>query len=181
MASASLVLLVLAFFAFSAIVDAQVTVYCQPSDYTNEALMQWMYDNGIYCEPITGTTTPSTSSKMTEVDCGGSIFYVDENVLQWIYDNNLPCQPIRKKKSNKLPIIIGTLIPIFCFFWAIVGFVVYHRRKTAAIAAIAAGQAEGVSKQTQGSLCTDGINIHNQTFQGIGNQYPQQQQESNHA
>ncbi|KAB5556309.1 hypothetical protein DKX38_007218 [Salix brachista] len=67
MASASLVLLVLAFFAFSAIVDAQVTVYCQPSDYTNEALMQWMYDNGIFCEPITGTTTPSTSSKMSRL------------------------------------------------------------------------------------------------------------------
>ena len=103
MASASLVLLVLAFFVFSAIVDAQgdilfiylfisffpaptfknlhltiyfklivclkflVTVYCQPSDYANEALMQWMYDNGIFCEPITGTTTPSTSSKMSRL------------------------------------------------------------------------------------------------------------------
>ncbi|KAJ6713365.1 hypothetical protein OIU79_009370 [Salix purpurea] len=156
----------------------------KPSDYANEALMQWMYDNGIYCEPITGTTTtPSTSSKMTEVDCGGSIFYVDENVLQWIYDNNLSCQPIRKKKSNKLPIILGTVIPIFCLFWAIVGFVVHHRRKTAAIAAIAAGQVEGASKHAQGSPCTDGIkiNIHDQTIQGVGNHYPQQQQESNHA
>ncbi|KAJ6305799.1 hypothetical protein OIU78_021180 [Salix suchowensis] len=107
MASASLALLVLAFFVFSALVDAQVTVYCQPSDYADEALMQWMYDNGISCEPSTGTTTPSTSSKMTEVDCGGTIFYVDESALQWIYDNNIPCKPIRKKKSNKLPIILG--------------------------------------------------------------------------
>ncbi|KAF9681653.1 hypothetical protein SADUNF_Sadunf05G0024400 [Salix dunnii] len=167
---ASHVLLVLAFFVFSAIVDAQVTVYCQPSDYTNEALMQWMYDNGISCLPITGTTTPSTSSKMTEVDCEGSIFYVDENVLQWIYDNNLPCQPTRKRKSNKLPIILGTVIPIFFLFWAIVGFVFHHRRKTAAIAAITAGQVEGATKPTdQGSLCTDGIkiNIHDQTIQGI--------------
>ncbi|KAJ6682911.1 hypothetical protein OIU74_021046 [Salix koriyanagi] len=175
MASASLALLVLAFFVFSAVVDAQVTFYCQPSDYADEALMQWMYDNGISCEPSTGTTTPSTSSKMTEVDCGGTIFYVDESALQWIYDNNIPCKPIRKKKSNKLPIILGTVIPIVFLFWATVGFVFYHRRKTAAMAAIAAGQVKGASKHAQGSPCTDGIkiNIHDQAIQGVGNQYPQ--------
>jgi hypothetical protein len=44
-----------------------------------------------------------------------------------------------RKKSNKLPVILGTTIPIFVFFWAIVGFLVHHKRRTAAIAAITAG------------------------------------------
>ncbi|KAH8507426.1 hypothetical protein H0E87_009821 [Populus deltoides] len=181
-----LVLLVLAFFVFSTnVVDAQVTVYCQASDYNNEVLMQWMYANGISCQPITSsTTTPSISSKSIEVDCDGSRFYVDENVLEWIYANNIPCHPItRSKKRNKLPIILGTVIPIFCLFWAIVGFIVHHKRKTAAIAAITTGQVDGANKHTQGSLSADGIkiDIHDQTSQGIGDQYPQQQQESNNA
>ncbi|CAK7340841.1 unnamed protein product [Dovyalis caffra] len=47
----------------------------------------------------------------------------------------------RRKKSNKLPAILGTTIPIFVIFWAIVGFLLHHKRKTAAIAAINAGPA----------------------------------------
>ncbi|KAG6775150.1 hypothetical protein POTOM_018581 [Populus tomentosa] len=136
-----LVFLVLAFFVFSTNVDAQVTVYCQASDYNNEVLMQWMYANGISCQPITSSTsTPSISSKSIEVDCEGSRFNVDENVLEWIDANNIPCHPItRSKRRNKLPIILGTVIPVFCIFWAIVGFIVHHKRKTAAIAVITAG------------------------------------------
>ncbi|KAF9670025.1 hypothetical protein SADUNF_Sadunf13G0025600 [Salix dunnii] len=42
----------------------------------------------------------------------------------------------RRKKSNKLPVILGTTIPIFLIFWALVGFLLHHKRKTAAIAAI---------------------------------------------
>jgi len=45
----------------------------------------------------------------------------------------------RRKKSNKLPVILGTTIPIFVIFWALVGFIVHHKRKTAAIAAITTG------------------------------------------
>ncbi|KAL9393234.1 hypothetical protein Peur_012519 [Populus x canadensis] len=50
------------------------------------------------------------------------------------------------KKSNKLPVILGTIIPIFVFFWAIVGFLVHHKRRTAAIAAITAGKTGGANR-----------------------------------
>ncbi|KAG6775151.1 hypothetical protein POTOM_018582 [Populus tomentosa] len=50
-----------------------------------------------------------------------------------------------RKKSNKLPVILGTTIPIFVFFWAIVGFLVHHKRRTAAIAAITAGKTGGAN------------------------------------
>lgn len=51
-----------------------------------------------------------------------------------------------RKKSNKLPVILGTTIPIFVFFWAIVGFLVHHKRRTAAIAAITAGKTGGANR-----------------------------------
>ncbi|KAF9664550.1 hypothetical protein SADUNF_Sadunf16G0030300 [Salix dunnii] len=88
-----------------------------------------------------------------------------------------------QNEKDSWPLRINVVIPILCFFWAIVGFTVHHKRKTVAIAAITTGQVEGASRHTQGSSCINGIkiNIHDQTVQGIGNQYPQQQQESNHA
>ncbi|KAF9681654.1 hypothetical protein SADUNF_Sadunf05G0024500 [Salix dunnii] len=52
----------------------------------------------------------------------------------------------RRKKSNKLPVILGSTIPISIIFWAIVGFLVHHRRKTTAIAAIIGGQTGGANK-----------------------------------
>ncbi|KAJ6775299.1 hypothetical protein OIU79_018472 [Salix purpurea] len=51
-----------------------------------------------------------------------------------------------RKKSNKLPVILGTTIPIFIIFWAIVGFLVHHKRKTTAIAAIIGGQTGGANR-----------------------------------
>ncbi|XP_057482966.1 putative leucine-rich repeat receptor-like protein kinase At2g19210 [Actinidia eriantha] len=50
-----------------------------------------------------------------------------------------------KKKSNKLPAILGSTIPTFIIFWVIVGVVAifHHKRKTAAIAALSAGQNGG--------------------------------------
>lgn len=46
-----------------------------------------------------------------------------------------------KKKSSKLPVILGTSIPGFFVFWGIVGLVavLHHRRKSAAIAAHGSG------------------------------------------
>ncbi|KAJ6682907.1 hypothetical protein OIU74_021042 [Salix koriyanagi] len=51
-----------------------------------------------------------------------------------------------RKKSNKLPVILGTTIPIFIIFWAIVGFLVHHKRKTTAIATIIGGQTGGANR-----------------------------------
>uniref|UniRef100_A0A6N2KU13 Malectin-like domain-containing protein n=1 Tax=Salix viminalis TaxID=40686 RepID=A0A6N2KU13_SALVM len=51
-----------------------------------------------------------------------------------------------RKKSNKLPVILGTTIPIFIVFWAIVGFLVHHKRRTTAIAAIIGGQTGGANR-----------------------------------
>ncbi|KAK2643195.1 hypothetical protein Ddye_024958 [Dipteronia dyeriana] len=46
-----------------------------------------------------------------------------------------------KKKSSNLPAILGSTIPIFFVFWAIVGIVgvLHHRRKAAAISALHTG------------------------------------------
>lgn len=45
-------------------------------------------------------------------------------------------------KKSKTPVIVGTTIPSFIIFWAIVGFVVVLRkRRTAAVAAAIAGGA----------------------------------------
>ena len=45
-----------------------------------------------------------------------------------------------KKKSNKLPAILGSTIPTFFLFWAIVGvfIIVRQRRKAAAVTAMSA-------------------------------------------
>ncbi|KAJ0083438.1 hypothetical protein Patl1_30829 [Pistacia atlantica] len=58
----------------------------------------------------------------------------------------------RKKKKNKLPVILGSSIPSFLVFCAIFGAVAawHHRRKTAAIASLSAGQA-GSANKTNGS------------------------------
>lgn len=47
----------------------------------------------------------------------------------------------RKKKSSKLPVILGTSIPGFFVFWGIVGLVavLHHRRKSPAIPAHGSG------------------------------------------
>lgn len=52
-----------------------------------------------------------------------------------------PVAGMKKKKSSKLPVILGTSIPGFFVFWVIVGSVAVlrHRRKTAAIAAHSTG------------------------------------------
>ncbi|KAF8396708.1 hypothetical protein HHK36_018335 [Tetracentron sinense] len=52
------------------------------------------------------------------------------------------------KKSSKLPVILGTIIPSFAIFWVIVGILatLHHKRKTAAIAAMSAGQMGGPGK-----------------------------------
>lgn len=61
-----------------------------------------------------------------------------------------PTSSSSSKKSSKLPLILGTTIPSFMIFWAIVAFILHHRRKKAAIAAITAGQAAGSSMPSQG-------------------------------
>ncbi|KAJ9188939.1 hypothetical protein P3X46_000288 [Hevea brasiliensis] len=51
----------------------------------------------------------------------------------------------RSKKSSKLPVILGSTIPTFLVFWAIVGVltVLHQKRKRAAIAAATTGHAGG--------------------------------------
>ncbi|KAK1587242.1 hypothetical protein Q3G72_010930 [Acer saccharum] len=58
-----------------------------------------------------------------------------------------------KKKSSKLPAILGGTIPSFIVFWAIVGIVavLHHRRKTAAISAIHTGQGGGGGNRPNGT------------------------------
>eukprot|EP00261_Vitis_vinifera_P034711 XP_019075954.1 PREDICTED: uncharacterized protein At1g24485 isoform X2 [Vitis vinifera] len=60
-----------------------------------------------------------------------------------------------KKKSNKLPAILGSTIPTFFLFWAIVGvfIIVRQRRKAAAVTAMsAAGQNGGASRPNGNSV-----------------------------
>ncbi|KAI3450474.1 hypothetical protein Pfo_007139 [Paulownia fortunei] len=47
-----------------------------------------------------------------------------------------------KKKNSKLPVILGTTIPIFIIIWAVLGVIIilHHRRKTAAVATFSSGQ-----------------------------------------
>ncbi|KAI5566548.1 hypothetical protein BDE02_13G027800 [Populus trichocarpa] len=61
-----------------------------------------------------------------------------------------PTPSSSSKKSSKLPLILGTTIPSFMIFWAIVAFILHHRRKKAAIAAITAGKAAGSNMPSQG-------------------------------
>lgn len=48
----------------------------------------------------------------------------------------------KKKKSSKLPVILGVTIPVFVLIWAVVGVlaILHHKRKTAAVAALTAGE-----------------------------------------
>ncbi|KAL3518273.1 hypothetical protein ACH5RR_020862 [Cinchona calisaya] len=50
-----------------------------------------------------------------------------------------------KKKSSKLPVIVGVTIPVFVLIWVVVGVlaILHHKRKTAAVAAITQGQNGG--------------------------------------
>lgn len=60
-----------------------------------------------------------------------------------------------KKKSNKLPAILGSTIPTFFLLWAIVGvfIIVRQRRKAAAVTAMsAAGQNGGASRPNGNSV-----------------------------
>ncbi|PNT06431.2 hypothetical protein POPTR_013G030100v4 [Populus trichocarpa] len=61
-----------------------------------------------------------------------------------------PTPSSSSKKSSKLPLILGTTIPSFMIFWAIVAFILHYRRKKAAIAAITAGKAAGSNMPSQG-------------------------------
>lgn len=47
----------------------------------------------------------------------------------------------KKKKKSKLPAILGSTIPTFVVFWAILGTlaILRHKKKTAAVAAANAG------------------------------------------
>ncbi|CAK9169563.1 unnamed protein product [Ilex paraguariensis] len=51
------------------------------------------------------------------------------------------------KKSSNLPVILGSTIPTFFVFWAIVGVlaILHHKRKTAAVAAMGPGQNGGAN------------------------------------
>ncbi|KAJ6918364.1 hypothetical protein NC651_012567 [Populus alba x Populus x berolinensis] len=90
-----------------------------------------------------------------------------------------------RKKSNKLPVILGTTIPIFVFFWAIVGFSVHHKRRTAAIAAITAGKTGGANGPSVANTMMGQVgeavineirvNIHDQTTSENGDQSVPQQ------
>ncbi|KAJ6757277.1 CARBOHYDRATE-BINDING PROTEIN OF THE ER PROTEIN [Salix koriyanagi] len=51
-----------------------------------------------------------------------------------------------RKKSSMLPVILGTTIPIFVIFWALVGFLLHNKRRTAAMAAITTGQTGGANR-----------------------------------
>ncbi|XP_057953788.1 probable LRR receptor-like serine/threonine-protein kinase At1g05700 [Malania oleifera] len=84
--------------------------------------------SGQSCQ-TTGTST-GTSSGITETTAGGR----------------------RKKKGNKLPVILGPTIPAFVLFWAIVGVVAIlkQKRKTATVAAAGAFWSGGGLGQNGG-------------------------------
>ncbi|XP_027063275.1 uncharacterized protein At1g24485-like [Coffea arabica] len=48
----------------------------------------------------------------------------------------------KKKKSSKVPVVVGVTVPVFVLIWAVVGVlaILHHKRKSAAIAAVSAGQ-----------------------------------------
>lgn len=88
----------------------------------------------------------------------------------------------RRKKSSKLPVILGTTIPISVIFWAIVGFVLHHKRKTAAIVAITTGQTGGAHRpsgalnmKSEAVINEIKVNIRDQTTTENGNQSDPQQ------
>ncbi|KAJ6876933.1 hypothetical protein NC651_029833 [Populus alba x Populus x berolinensis] len=88
----------------------------------------------------------------------------------------------RRKKSSKLPVILGTTIPISVIFWAIVGFVLHHKRKTAAIVAITTGQTGGAHRpsgalnmMSEAVVNEIKVNIRDQTTTENGNQSDPQQ------
>ncbi|KAJ6762838.1 hypothetical protein OIU79_023555 [Salix purpurea] len=85
-----------------------------------------------------------------------------------------------RKKSSKLPVILGTTIPIFVIFWALVGFLLHHKRKTAAIAAVTTGQTGGANRpggannmagKTGGAVINEiKVSFHDQTTTENGDQ-----------
>ncbi|KAJ6883632.1 LOW QUALITY PROTEIN: hypothetical protein NC652_030769 [Populus alba x Populus x berolinensis] len=70
--------------------------------------------------------------------------FPDQEVSVYMNFSSIPSG--RRKKSSKLPVILGTTIPISVIFWAIMGFVLHHKRKTAAIVAITTGQTGGAHR-----------------------------------
>ncbi|XP_002530229.3 putative leucine-rich repeat receptor-like protein kinase At2g19210 [Ricinus communis] len=64
------------------------------------------------------------------------------------------------KKKSKLPVILGSIIPIFIVFWIIVGVLVVHhnKRKRAAIAAVSAGHAGGGADGPNSRLPSQALN-----------------------
>ncbi|KAL9341637.1 hypothetical protein Peur_064962 [Populus x canadensis] len=136
---------------------------------------------------FSGTIPPSisTNKKLKLVVSGNPYLCVSGNSCQPTSTDGTTSSSIpsgRRKKSNKLPVILGTTIPIFVIFWAIVGFIVHHKRKTAAIAAITTGQTGGAKRRSgannmrsEAVINEINVNIQDQTTTENDNQSNPQQ------
>ncbi|KAH8491017.1 hypothetical protein H0E87_023230 [Populus deltoides] len=136
---------------------------------------------------FSGTIPPSisTNKKLKLVVSGNPNLCVSGNSCQPTSTDGTTSSSIpsgRRKKSNKLPVILGTTIPIFVIFWAIVGFIVHHKRKTAAIAAITTGQTGGAKRRSgannmrsEAVINEINVNIQDQTTTENDNQSNPQQ------
>ncbi|KAF5939793.1 hypothetical protein HYC85_020960 [Camellia sinensis] len=88
------------------------------------------------------------------------------------------------KKSSILPIILGVTIPIFIVFWVIVGVcaILHHKRKTAAVASIGAGQNGGANRPNgspqQGALNNADIQMLGKIGQAVINNFQSNMEEN---
>ncbi|XP_028062811.1 uncharacterized protein At1g24485-like [Camellia sinensis] len=88
------------------------------------------------------------------------------------------------KKSSILPIILGVTIPIFVVFWVIVGVcaILHHKRKTAAVASIGAGQNGGANRPNgspqQGVLNNADIQMLGKIGQAVINNFQSNMEEN---
>ncbi|XP_061945581.1 uncharacterized protein At1g24485-like [Populus nigra] len=136
---------------------------------------------------FSGTIPPSisTNKKLKLVVSGNPYLCVSGKSCQPTSTDGTTSSSIpsgRRKKSNKLPVILGTTIPIFVIFWAIVGFIVHHKRKTAAIIAITTGQTGGAKRRSganntrfEAVINEINVNIQDQTTTENDNQSDPQQ------
>ncbi|KAM7522259.1 hypothetical protein LguiA_012161 [Lonicera macranthoides] len=82
----------------------------------------------------------------------------------------------KKKKKSKLPVILGSTIPTFFVFWAILGTlaILRHKKKTAAVAAANAGK-QGGANRPNGNL----QGMANKICEGVLNEFKVNVEEQN--
>ncbi|KAI3942162.1 hypothetical protein MKW98_003761 [Papaver atlanticum] len=117
--------------------------------YSDEAVCQ--VDTGSGTSPGTNGGTPTGNSGMTTT--------------------NFNPTPVKSRKNKTVPIVLGTGIPIFVIFWAIVGFLAVDHQKRKAAAS--AGQMNGISgpaMPTHGHTMSPNPLLHGMNFQDLASE-----------